>query len=122
VLFHLRIEGEDRVYRFGETVNLPSGKNLELMLEWQSTPEFGPIQVIKLVLGTPRGEKNISDEIRLPSLRKKEIGFNGQLKHLFTNWTQSPSYLRLQAASMIDPKTGEGLFWCFTNPIWIVVQ
>jgi len=122
VLFHLRIEGEDRVYRFGETVALPSGKNLELMLQWQSTPEFGPIQEIKLVLGTPKGEKNITDQIRLPSLRKKEIGFNGQIKHLFTNWIQSPCYLRLQAASMIDSQTGEGLFGCFTNPIWIVVK
>jgi hypothetical protein len=122
VLFNLKIEGENRVYRFGETVFLSPGKNLELSLEWQSTPEFGPVQSIKLIQGTPRGEKNITDQIRLPALRKRENGLKGQLKHLFTNWTQSPCYLRLQASSMIDPQTGEGVFGCFTNPIWIVAQ
>ena len=121
VLFQLKIEGEDRVYRFGETIPLPPGKNLELFVEWHSTPEFGPVQEIKLILGTPAGEKDISNQIPFPSLRKKETGFDGRLTHLFTTWTESPSYLRLQAASMID-STGEGLFGCFTNPIWIVVK
>ena len=122
VLFHLKIEGENQVYRFGETVALPPGKNLELFLEWHSTPEFGPVQEIKLVLGTPKGEKNIIDQIALPSLRKREVGYEGQVTHLFTNWAQTPCYLRLQASSMIDSQTGEGLFGCFTNPIWIVVE
>jgi len=122
VLFQLRMEGEDRVYRFGETVTLAPGKRLELFLEWRSTPEFGPVQEIKVILGTPAGEKDISNQIPFPSLRNKEIGFNGQITHLFANWPRRSSYLRLQAASMIDPQTGEGLFGCFTNPIWIVTQ
>ena len=43
-LFYLQLEGEDRIYRFGETVTLSSGKNLKLSLKWQSTPEFGAIK------------------------------------------------------------------------------
>lgn len=73
VLFHLKIEGEDRVYRFGETVPLPSGKNFELMLEWQSTPEFGSTQEIKLILGTPRGEKTSAIRFASPVFEKKRM-------------------------------------------------
>jgi hypothetical protein len=122
VLFQLKIEGEAQVYRFGETITLPPGKNLELSVEWHSSPEFGPIQEIDIILGSPKGEKNISSQIRFPSFRKKETGLDGQIIHPFTNWTLSPCYLRLEAVSMIDPQTGEGLFGCFTNPIWIVAQ
>jgi len=36
-------------------------------------------------------------------------GLQGEINHVFSNWTESPCYLRLEAASMIDPKTKESL-------------
>jgi hypothetical protein len=90
-----------------------------LTLEWKSTPEFGPIQTINLYLGTTKGEKDVTDQIRFPRRRKKGYEFEGSIEHTFSKWEATPCYLRLEAASGIDPKTGEAQFRCVTNPIWI---
>ena len=103
-LFYLQLEGEDRIYRFGETVTLSSGKNLKLSLKWQSTPEFGAIEKINLFLGTKRGEKDIRSEIDFSMFGDSNYGLQGESSHVFSNWTESPCYLRLEAASMIDPE------------------
>jgi hypothetical protein len=117
-LFHIRAEGEDRICRFGETLHLPRGRNLELLLEWRCTPEFGPISRLSLILGTRAGEREITGELDLSGLGYN--GMEGTAKHVFKNWEDSPSYLRLEAAANIDLSTAESR--CITNPIWIVVQ
>lgn len=121
-LFFMRTEGGDKVYRFGDTVTVPRGKNLELFLEWHSTPEFGPIERMKLHLGTTKEEKKITDQIDFSGFGEGNYGFQGQIKHVFPSWTESPCYLRLEAETMIDPEADEGLFRCITNPIWIIVE
>ena len=121
-LFCVRPEGETKVYRLGDTVTFPAGKNLELLLEWHSTPEFGPIERFKLYLGTTKGEKKISDQIVFSGFGGGNYGFQGQIKHVFPSWTESPCYLRLEADTTIDPDADEGLFRCITNPIWIVAE
>jgi hypothetical protein len=121
-LFYARPEGDSRVYRFGDTVTLPPGKNLEVFLEWRSTPEFGPIERMEMYLGTTKGEKKISDQIDFSKSRQSNFGLQGQLKHIFPSWTESPCYLRLEADTMIDPEADEGLFRCITNPIWIIAE
>jgi len=122
VLFSLRPEGSEKIYRFGDTVLLPKVKNLELLLEWHSTEEFGPIEKIGVYLGTKKGELDISDQIDFSCLRNDRNGFQGRITHMFSPWTESPSYLRMQAVSSIDPKTVEGLFRCLTNPIWVITE
>jgi hypothetical protein len=91
-------------------------------LEWHSTPEFGPIERFKLYLGTTKGEKKISDQIVFSGFGGGNYGFQGQIKHVFPSWTESPCYLRLEADTMIDPDADEGLYRCITNPIWIVAE
>jgi hypothetical protein len=100
-------------------VPLQPGEDLELTLEWKSTPEFGPVQKINLYLGTTKGEKDITNQIQLPRRRKKAFEFEGSIEQSFSEWEAMPCYLRLEAASGIDAKTGEALFRCVTNPIWI---
>lgn len=51
--------------------------------------------------------------------RKKGYEFEGSIEQTFSKWEASPCYLRMEAASGIDPKTSEALFRCVTNPIWI---
>jgi len=118
-LFSLRPEKGAKTYRLGDTVTLEPGDALDLTLEWKSTPEFGPIQTINLYLGTTKGEKDVTDQIRFPRRRKKGYEFEGSIEHTFSKWEATPCYLRLEAASGIDPKTGEAQFRCITNPIWI---
>ncbi len=122
-LFSLRPKNGGKTYRLGETVPLQPGEDWELSMEWKSTPEFGPIQKINFYLGTTRGEKDITRQIRFPRSRKrgrrKDYDLEGSIKQVFSSWEEIPCYLRLEAASGIDPKTGKALFRCLTNPIWI---
>ncbi len=122
VFFSLRKKGDEKEYRFGDTFTIPPGESLDLHIEWQSNEEFGPIERIHLFRGTADAETDITDEIGLPTLGNKESGFHGSIVHTFSAWTESPCYLRMEAASRINPKTGEGLFRCVTNPIWIVTE
>jgi hypothetical protein len=120
VLFSLRRKGDDKELRFGDTLSIAPGGSFELIIEWHSNQEFGPIERMHLFRGTAGAETDIIDEIGLQNLKSKENGFNGSIIHTFSAWTELPCYLRMEAASRINPKTGEGLFRCVTNPIWIV--
>jgi len=119
-LFTLRIMNSGKTYRLGDTVPLQAGEALELAIDWKSTDEFGPVEKINLYLGTTKGEKDITNQMRFPRSRRKGYGLEGSIEQTFSKWEAMPSYLRLEAASGIDPKTGEGLFRCVTNPIWIL--
>jgi hypothetical protein len=77
---------------------------------------------MSLYLGTSQGERDISDQIGHAGRRVTGRGFQGQLKHVFPQWTEIPCYLRLEASSGEDPTTGEDPFLCITNPIWIVTE
>jgi len=118
-LFSLRPKNGAMTYRLGDTVPLQPGEALELTLDWKSTPEFGPVHKISLYLGTIKGEEDITNQIRFPRRRKTAFEFEGSIEQSFSKWEAMPCYLRLEAASGIDPKTGEALFRCVTNPIWI---
>jgi hypothetical protein len=119
-LFSLCPKNGGKTHRLGETVRHKPGENLELSLEWKSTPEFGPVNKISLYLGTTRGEKDITDQVFSPRSRNKGYEFEGSMEQPLSKWDAMPGYLRLEAGSGIDPKTGESLFRCVTNPIWVV--
>jgi hypothetical protein len=108
-----------KTYRLGDTVPLQAGEALELTIDWNSTAEFGPVEKINLYLGTTKGEKDITNQMRFPRSRKKGYAFEGSITQAFPKWEAMPCYLRLETASGTDPKTGEAQFRCVTNPIWI---
>jgi hypothetical protein len=103
-------------------VPLHGGEALELTIDWKSTAEFGPVEKINFYLGTIKGEKDITHQISFPRRRKKGYEFEGSIEQIFSKWKAMPCYLRLEAASGIDPKTGEAQFRCVTNPIWIMAR
>jgi len=119
-LFHVRHKGSD--YRLGDTVVLDHGGSLELLFEWLSTPEFGPLNEIKLYMGTPRGEENITAQLEFPDLLDDEIGYGNRFSQVFSNWSETPCYLRVESSSGVDQETGEKLYCCITNPIWIIAE
>ncbi len=120
VLFSLRKEGDDNVYRLGDTMRIQASSGFDLHIECHSTVEFGPIEKIQLFLGTTKGETDITAQVEFKALKKSQNLFHGSTLHTFSGWTEGPSYLRMEGCSRIDPKTGEALFRCVTNPIWII--
>jgi hypothetical protein len=120
VFFSLHSDDCGQVYRLGDSMPLPASGVLELSLEWRSTPEFGPVQAITMILGTTKGEMDIVSQIHLPCPDEKGYGYEGSVRHVFPNWQHVPCYLRLEAASGVERGTGEALFRCVTNPIWIL--
>jgi hypothetical protein len=119
-LFSLRPRKSMKTYLLGETLPLQPGEDLELSMEWKSTPEFGPVNKISLYLGTTKGERDITNQVFSPRSRKKGYEFEGSIEQGLSKWDAMPCYLRLEAGSGIEPETGETLFRCVTNPIWVV--
>jgi hypothetical protein len=119
-LFSLRPKNGGKTHHLGETVPHKPGEDLELSMEWKSTPEFGPVDKISLYLGTTRGERDITEQVCPPRSRKKGYEFEGSIERVLSKWETIPCYLRLEAGSGIDPESGETLFRCVTNPIWVV--
>ena len=128
---------KDRRMSLFEIPNLPAGRYTLSILEFHTghpiiqgkrvelkgkEVEFGPVQKIDLYLGTIKGEEDITNQIRFPRRRKKGYEFEGSIEQTFSKWKATPSYLRLEAASGIDPKSGEAQFRCVTNPIWIMTR
>ncbi len=40
--------------------------------------------------------------------------------HVFSEWTESPCCLLLEASSAIDPESRKGLYRRITNPTWVI--
>jgi hypothetical protein len=120
--FTLRTMSGGKTYHLGDTAPLQRGEALEVTVEWKSTVEFGPVDKINLYLGTTKGETDLTDQVRFPRSRKKGYALEGSITQTLAKWESTPCYLRLEAASGIDPKTGEAQFRCITNPIWIAAK
>lgn len=120
-LFSLRRESDGREHAVGDTVTVSPGEELTLSVDWLSTEEFGPLHRISLYLGRSGGEEDISNRVGLGALGGGAYGLAGRREHRFPDWTESPCYLRLEAGSGFDATTGEELFACLTNPVWILV-
>ncbi len=88
-----------------------------LDLRWASSDEFGPVQSIKLIVGTSAGEQ---PAVEIPVPADKALTSNGLvpfdlhsvLKVGSPNWI----YIRLVASSR---NSANNEFRCYTNPIWI---
>jgi hypothetical protein len=66
-----------------------------------------------------RGQES-RDAARIDLIQLGYNGMSGTAKHVFPQWTASPSYLRPEAAANVDLSTVESRR--IMNPIWIVVQ
>jgi len=86
-----------------------------LALGWVSSTEFGPLSVIRLVLGSRAGEH--AEEIPVPEGKEMTSGglvpidLRGRLAHQAGEW----GYVRLEAHSRNS--AGEESR-CYTNPLW----
>jgi hypothetical protein len=90
---------------------------LPLQVEWASSDEFGPLQSLRLIIGSKTGE---SDPIEVQIPPRKALASDGlypidlisHLGKLGPEW----GYVRLAARTVSS--AGEE-FRCYTNPIWI---
>jgi hypothetical protein len=120
VLVTVSQPGSQDRFMMGETATIPIGANLELHVEWKSTPDFGLIEDLKIYLGTPTGEVDLSEKIRASICDKMASELESQASHIFDDWSPGPCYLRIEAAASVDPESGEAMYACYSNPIWIV--
>ena len=88
-----------------------------LQLRWASSEEFGPIQSIKLIVGTSTGELP-PVEVPVPSV--KALSSEGlvpfDLRQVLKEGSRKWIYIRLVASTR---NSANNEFRCYTNPIWI---
>jgi hypothetical protein len=101
----------------GQEISCPLASLPPLQLRWVSSEEFGPLQSIKLIVGTSTGEL---PPVEVPVPPAQALASEGLvpfdlhpvLKERLQNWI----YIRLVAATRNSAKNE---FRCYTNPIWI---
>jgi hypothetical protein len=90
-----------------------------LQLAWVSSPEFGPLESIRLIVGSPEGESQ-PQEIPVPA--SKQMASEGlvpvDLRPFLGKNKSTWGYIRLEARAR--NATGEE-FRCYTNPVWLKI-
>jgi len=88
-----------------------------LQLRWASSEEFGPVQSIKLIVGTGTGEL---PPVEVPVPSAKALSSEGlvpfDLRPVLKEGSQKWIYIRLVASTR---NSANNEFRCYTNPIWI---
>jgi hypothetical protein len=88
-----------------------------LQLNWVSSEEFGPVQSIKLIVGTSAGELPPVD---IPVPPAKALASGGlvpfDLHQVLKEASKEWKYIRLVASTR---NSANEEFRCYTNPIWI---
>jgi hypothetical protein len=101
----------------GQEISCPLKALPPLQLHWVSSEEFGPIQSIKLIVGTSAGELP-PVEVPVPAAKALASGelvpfdLHPILKEGSPEW----KYIRLVASTR---NSTNDEFRCYTNPIWI---
>jgi hypothetical protein len=102
---------------FGQQLSAPLKSLPGLQLQWVSSEEFGPIQSIKLIIGTKAGELPPVD---VPVLPDKSLTSGGlvafDLRQALKDGSPDWKYIRLVASTR---NSANEEFRCYTNPIWI---
>ncbi|MGD0325161.1 MAG: hypothetical protein ABSD45_15645 [Terriglobia bacterium] len=103
----------------GDSLAVSLGHLPPLQLAWVSSAEFGPIESIRLIVGSQEGESQ-PQEIPVPASRRMASGglipvdlrpFLGKNRGIW-------GYIRLEARTR--NATGEE-FRCYTNPVWLEI-
>ncbi len=101
----------------GQEISCPLKSLPPLQLDWVSSEEFGPVQSIKLVVGTRKGEL---PPVEVPVPPAKALASGGlvpfDLGPILKEGSPDWKYIRL-VASTRDSANNE--FRCYTNPLWI---
>ena len=101
----------------GQEINASLKSLPPLQLRWVSSPEFGPLQSIKLIVGTSHGE---SPAVEVPVPRDKALASDTwvpfDLHQVLTEGSKDWIYIRLVASTR---NSANSEFRCYTNPIWI---
>jgi hypothetical protein len=100
----------------GQTYSTQAKGFLPLQTEWLSSSEFGSLQSLRVIIGTPQGESDpievqIPPRMALASDGLFSIDLASHLGNLGTGW----GYVRLEIRTVNS--AGEE-FRCYTNPIW----
>ena len=101
----------------GQEISCPLKSLPPLQLEWASSEEFGPLQSIRLIVGTLAGEL---PPVEVPVPPAKSLASNGlvsvDLGPVLAPGSQDWKYIRLVATTR---NSANNEFRCYTNPIWI---
>jgi len=101
----------------GQEISCPLKSLPPLQLRWVSSEEFGPLQSIKLILGTSTGELPPVD-VPVPSAQA--LASQGlvplDLREILKKGSDDWKYIRLVASTR---NSANNEFRCYTNPIWI---
>ncbi|GEM_PF-2873511 len=117
LIFGIDADGDGSVFGpydaiIGGTAAPPSaGANPKLVCYWKSTPEFGPIEYMKLIVGTPSGTTEYTQSVN---------NYSGYVSIDITPYIpqgENRFYYRLEAyCPQIDGYPG---YRAITNPIWV---
>jgi hypothetical protein len=101
----------------GQEISCPIKSLPPLQLRWASSEEFGPLQSIKLIVGTSTGELAPVD---VPVPPAKTLASDGlvsfDLHPVLKEGSKDWVYIRLVASTR---NSANNEFRCYTNPIWI---
>lgn len=101
----------------GQQISCPLKSLPPLQLSWVSSDEFGPLQSIKLIVGTRAGEL---PAVEVPVPPGKVLTSGGlvpvDLKAILKEGSQEWKYIRLVASAR---NSANNEFRCYTNPIWV---
>jgi hypothetical protein len=88
-----------------------------LQLAWVSNAEFGPLESVRLIVGSPEGESQ-PQEIPVPASKQMASGdlIPVDLRPFLGKSRSTWGYVRLEARTR--NATGEE-FRCYTNPVWL---
>ncbi|MGD0696560.1 MAG: hypothetical protein ABSB82_17205 [Terriglobia bacterium] len=103
----------------GQHVSFSARTIPPLQIEWVSSKEFGPVQSVRLIIGSSSGE---GEPIEIPLPSQKGLASDGlypidlgqHLAKLNSGW----GYIRLEARTRNNANEE---FRCYTNPIWVRV-
>jgi hypothetical protein len=101
----------------GQDISSPLKSLPPLQLRWVSSDEFGPLQSIRLIVGTRAGELPPVD---VPVPAAKALASDGlvpvDLHPILQEGSKDWVYIRLVAATR---NSTNDEFRCYTNPIWV---
>jgi hypothetical protein len=101
----------------GQDISSPLKSLPPLQLRWVSSDEFGPLQSIKLIVGTRAGELT---PVEVPVPAAKALASDGlvavDLHPILKEGSKDWMYIRLVA---VTRNSTNDEFRCYTNPLWV---
>jgi hypothetical protein len=103
----------------GDSLSVSLAQLPPLQLAWVSSAEFGPLESIRLIVGSQQGESP-PQEIPVPASKQMASGdlIPVDLRPFLGKNKGSWGYIRLEARTR--NATGEE-FRCYTNPVWLEI-